>query len=768
LARALKHNSVTVGATTNEPKSPITEGAAATSCANAPRERFWRLVSGPHVFALGDQAIVSGASFASMVIVARSTIPSQLGIYSIGISLLVASLTIHEALISLPYTIQRQRAVGPPTESAGWSLMQSGLFSAVLVLVLAAIGAGLYASRADRELAKMVCALASIAPFALFREFGRRFAFAHLRLTQATLLDGAVATIQLGALYWLGRNGWMSSVTVCLAIGGACASTALVWAYLSRRDIALRPSGLGATIRQSWALGKWLFGGQIALLVQAYAANWLLAGIAGTATAGVYAACVSVVSVANPLILGISNISVPRAVLALNDEGRGKLWRQSIEDAVLLGLALAVVTAAFVLAGGRIMLVFFHGAAFEGRGQILAVLAAALLASGMGMPASNAMASMERTRESFYIVAGAAILTTLFVWRLTSAGGLVGAAYGVLLGNVIGTAAWWTALAMVLQSRDPRAGLVEKGAVRSKQAQAMQVLRQFKPGKVGGDWSILKHGEGEQADVFIAEFRGGRPDRWAQPPVVVKLYKSTVASQAELAGRQFESLSRSNAILGDRTFKGWRISIPAPLYMCRSPLALIMSMVPGTKMSWHLRAGDESHEIVEIVPQVVVAGMTHCWAAGQSHGDFDVDNILLDPVARQISFVDLGSPTIVLAHYAGRWRPASDDLAYMLYSAAIELKRNVVRPNLRARKLMFAERVMRAFVETVSLLDEILARAQLHLEAIDVSWSPQGQWHRLLRRSAARSIEATLERLKGESIPRKLQLLPTDILMRHQ
>src|SRR5437764_4086324 len=155
-----------------------------------------RFVFGRHCLPLVDQAIVSGASFASMVIVARWTVPTQLGIYSIGISLLVASLTIQEVLISLPYTIQRDRAAGTPEECAGASLMQSGHLSALLVLVLAATSAGLRATGAEPELALMVSALAAIAPFALLREFGRRFAFAHLRVAEAALLDGAVATIQ--------------------------------------------------------------------------------------------------------------------------------------------------------------------------------------------------------------------------------------------------------------------------------------------------------------------------------------------------------------------------------------------------------------------------------------------------------------------------------------------------------------------------------------------------------------------------------------------
>ncbi len=69
-----------------------------------------------HALALADQAVVSGTSFLTMVVVGRSTSASELGLYSIASSLLVASVTIQDSLISLPYTIQRHRPLGKPAE----------------------------------------------------------------------------------------------------------------------------------------------------------------------------------------------------------------------------------------------------------------------------------------------------------------------------------------------------------------------------------------------------------------------------------------------------------------------------------------------------------------------------------------------------------------------------------------------------------------------------------------------------------------------------
>jgi hypothetical protein len=189
-----------------------------------------------------------------------------------------------------------------------------------------------------------------------------------------------------------------------------------------------------------------------------------------------------------------------------------------------------------------------------------------------------------------------------------------------------------------------------------------------------------------------------------------------------------------------------------------------MTKVSGMSMSRHFQTGDDlTTEILATAPPAIVAAMTNCWSAGRSHGDLNIDNIVLDPVAREISFVDADLPLIVpRGGSAGRWKAASYDLSHMLFTAAMEVKRDLLRPGVRARKLMFAERILQAFVATIAesedrrrLLDEIQACARLYLEAIDVSWSPPGYWRRLLRRSTARSIEATLERLKRHSISQR-------------
>src|SRR5216683_1647767 len=274
--------------------------------------RFFDTDSGNHVLALIDQAVVSGTSFLTTILIGRWCGASELGVYALGFSLLVSWGCVHQSLIALPYTIYRHRTRrGTQEEYAGSALVHNGLLSA-LALVALAVGA-LFLSLGGTMvgLAAVLWALAGVMPFALLREFSRRFAFAHLRMTQALVLDVAVAAVQLPGLAWLASRGALSATTAYAAFGTGCALSGAVWLYLDRSSFSIRWKKVWPTMRQSWSLGRWLCASQATVWLQAYFIHWLLACVVGPTATGVYAACMTVVMFSNPLLLGISNALAP-------------------------------------------------------------------------------------------------------------------------------------------------------------------------------------------------------------------------------------------------------------------------------------------------------------------------------------------------------------------------------------------------------------------------------------------------------------------------
>jgi O-antigen/teichoic acid export membrane protein len=407
--------------------------------------------SAQHTMALIDQTVVSGTSFLTTILIGRWCGVDELGVYSLGLSMLVSWACVQESLISLPYTIYwRRSGQEARAEYAGNVLIHQGMLSVLAVVVLAVTAVLLRLAGTVPGLATVTGVLAVMIPFAMLREFGRRFAFAHLHMTKTLLLDLAVAAMQLAGLSWLAFSGVLSAATAFVATGAACALTGMLWLYLARESFVLREGHVRRTMQRSWALGKWLFASQVALFVQAYISYWLLAWTVGTAATGVYAACMTVVLFSNPLILGLSNILAPRAALALAQGGGAKLRRDVLRDTLLLGGAMILFCTVVLFAGEDVMRLLYHGQQYEGHGHTVTVLALAMLASAVGMPAANGLATIERPDAVFRTALFAVVLSVVLMWFMVAEWGLAGAAYGFLAGNLAASVGRWVAfLALV-------------------------------------------------------------------------------------------------------------------------------------------------------------------------------------------------------------------------------------------------------------------------------------------------------------------------------
>jgi O-antigen/teichoic acid export membrane protein len=705
--------------------------------------------------ALADQAVISGASFLTTVTIGRWCLPSELGVYLMGVSLVVSWLGIQDTLISIPYTFQRHRPVGSPAEHAGSSLTLSGLLSTVAFVVMAVTTPALSAGRAPPELVMVTLALAGLLPFLLLREFGRGFAIAHLHMGRALMLDSAVAAMQLAGIGVLAWTGQLSAVTAFAAIGAACALAGFVWLYLARERFVMRAGRLRATMQQSWSLGKWLFANQLTLLMQSQITYWLLAWIVGTTATGVYAACMSIAFFANPLLAGLGNVLAPKAALAFEEGGGPRLQSQAIRDSLALGLAMTLFCVVVLLVGDDVIRLLFHGKEYEGQGHTIAVLAFAPLATAVGMPAASALTGIGRPRALVWTGSFGLVLTVVLGSCLVIEWGVQGAAYGYLAGNAARSAALWvTFLTLVPRLRpDPM-----RMDLDSRSAPVAQVLQQLTQSSKDCGWVIKLLAEGVEAKVYAARSQDWQPIWQTHRDLVIKLYKPGTGRNVELVRAQFDSLSRLHAALNNRTTNDWKTYTPAPLYVCESPLALVMTMTPGAMLSLCLETADNmTPEVSESVARAVVGAMQTCWSMGQLHGDLHLDNILCDVVNRGLSFLDMGvpaKPLFLCDDVTKGFYPASHDLAFLLFNVVDGRDHGPVR----LRQQMFAERVLRVFIETIGpfeekkrLLDEIHARARAHLmTSLNTSLSPRGLWLVLVRRIASRRIDRFLTKLRTD------------------
>jgi O-antigen/teichoic acid export membrane protein len=402
-----------------------------------------RLASSKQVLAWADQTIVSATSFLALVLIGRWTGPAELGAYAIGCSVLAMLLATQDSLITRPYTIRLHKPLGTPAQHASSTLALSLLLAAAGMLVLAAAAMVLPAIGASTEIASIAWMLVAATPFVLLREFARRFAFAHLALNQALIIDVTVSGLNVFLLCWLGWTDKLNAVTAFGSVGVASGIGALGWLCLARREFALAVGQLGATLKQSWSLGKWLFAAQMALQTQGYLTYWLSLAIAGLTLTGAYAACVSIVSFANPIVFGFLNILTPRSVRTLKDSGSAGLRRQVAWDAALLTAMMGAFFLLIVLVGHAAMGFLYPGPNYAGYDDVLLVLAAASVVNAPGIAALTALASAEKAPAYASVTAVSALVSLVLIWSFMSHWGLLGAAWGVLIGEAFSTVLRW-------------------------------------------------------------------------------------------------------------------------------------------------------------------------------------------------------------------------------------------------------------------------------------------------------------------------------------
>jgi O-antigen/teichoic acid export membrane protein len=408
------------------------------------RDRLSRIARTP-VLACVDQAVVSGASFLTLIMVARWTDAAQLGIFAILISVLGMAAAVQNSLVSLPYTIQLHRRADRAGEHAFSSLLQSAALSLCAAVLLSAAAAVLGLLGGNASAVRCVWTLAAVLPFFLTKEFARDFAMARLQVPVALVLDASASIAQLGILIWLASSGRLSPFSACAALGVACAITASGWLYATRSDFAVKTAHLATMLGEAWRLGRWLLLSRLAILAQGYSTYWLALLIAGAASAGIYAACMSVVGFANPLMLGLYNLLLPRSVLAWKDQGPKGLRDRAVKDALLLGSIMGIFTLVVLIYGERIMRVFYHGGAYDEHGATIVLLSVGTLVAAVGLPAANGLATMERPRPMAVVAGGSTVLNVLLVWICLIHWGLLGAALGVLAANSIAALGRWVA-----------------------------------------------------------------------------------------------------------------------------------------------------------------------------------------------------------------------------------------------------------------------------------------------------------------------------------
>ena len=248
------------------------------------------------------------------------------------------------------------------------------------------------------------------------------------------MVDSCVAVGQIGGLLFLAYLGVLSASRAYWMIGAACGLGTLAWLIWVRTEFKLRISRAIMDLGHTWAFGKWLFASALLWTLSMSLYPWFLAGFHGTASAGVWAACLGIVAIGNPLLIGAQNFLGPRIAHSFAEGGVGALRRFAFRTSMIFSSMMIPLCLILLVFGGSLM-GRLYGSKYSGNGAVVSVLAVNLLVSGAAFTYSRALFAMERADMDFKVgFVALAVQLAVGLW-LVRAWGPIGAASGLLMGN---------------------------------------------------------------------------------------------------------------------------------------------------------------------------------------------------------------------------------------------------------------------------------------------------------------------------------------------
>lgn len=385
---------------------------------------------------LADQAVASITNFATGVIIARASSKEGFGLYMLGFTLILLVTDLQTCLIATPYMVYAPRLERKDHASyLGSTLIHQVVLSLLITLVL--LGAASVAGHGfgPAGLAPVLWALAAVSSLIMMREFVRRICFAGLKLKAVFLLDFLISIGQIGGLLALAHFRLLTASRAYWVIGAACGLGVFCWLYLNRESYHPRIHESVADLKRNWVFGKWVFASGLLWTASANLYPWLLAFFHGAAAAGVFAACLGVVSASNPALLGIQNFLGPKIAHEFATEGHRGLRRLVLKISAFLVFPVSLLALVLIVWGDR-LIGLLYGSRYTGNGNVVAILALNLLISAIAFSFSRALFAIERADLDFALnFAAILIMLTLGLWLVHTYGPL-GAAISLLVANV--------------------------------------------------------------------------------------------------------------------------------------------------------------------------------------------------------------------------------------------------------------------------------------------------------------------------------------------
>lgn len=397
-----------------------------------------------------DQGLYSLTNFMTGVLLARSLMKEEYGIYILALSLIISIMGVQRAVITVPYTVYSQKQ-----REEDFNTYSGSVFIHQIILLIVTIFFSLFFSQyfflkeASSYNSFIILAAFSItATGVLLRDFVRSYLLARLAVRQSVIMGVSVNIIQLVLLAMLYMEGRLTIHNAFLIIGG-CSVLPSFYFFFKNSQIRVKAAQILNDFSNNLKLGKWILGSTIISTLSSQSYPWLLAFFSDKASVAVLGVTMSLANIFSPLLQGINSYVFPK-MSQVKSKGTLIDVIRVMKKAVIF---LSIIFGIWIIFGiffGNYLLTIVYSSKYAGYSNILIIVIFSSFVSAVTAPLNSALDALERADISFKSLIAGLIVTVSVGILLIYHFGLYGAVIGILLSNLANCLLRWRGLSILI------------------------------------------------------------------------------------------------------------------------------------------------------------------------------------------------------------------------------------------------------------------------------------------------------------------------------
>jgi len=387
--------------------------------------------------AIIDQCIVSGVTFLTGIILARSLKVAEFGIFVLAYSILLFTNNVQISLVTGPMMVLSAPLKNEKLRQYITSTGVSQLFLSALIAILI-----LFISNSWRIFspATELPAVGNVLAFTIFcfqsQQFFRRTLFSRMDLAGGLLNDTISYGLQITGILILLYIDQLSACNALYIIAISAAIAVIIGSVQCKKFLTKDMSGFKQTIMKNWNHGRWLLGSSLSQWICYQSYFFITAFFLGTVGPAILKACQNIIAPTHIVLQSLENI-IPSTASRKFTEGGMPVLRKFLNEASINILALIIPYCLFVSIFAERFLKLFYQNLYKDYGIIVVLIAIQYIIDSLNREYMFGLRVLDKPHKIFLSFFYASIVTVIISIPLVKFFGVKGSVFGLIISVAI-------------------------------------------------------------------------------------------------------------------------------------------------------------------------------------------------------------------------------------------------------------------------------------------------------------------------------------------